>query len=50
MAYRIEKPTLNGKTPEENVAILESWANRLVDEVMFAINDLEKKIKEREDG
>lgn len=38
----IEKPILNGKTAEENIQKLETWAGRITDEINYAINHLDK--------
>lgn len=39
---KIEKPKLTGKTDRENLQILESWANSLVDELQHQMTHIDE--------
>ena len=40
MTFRIEKPTLNPKEPEQSIAILDTWLANLTDELNYHLNHL----------
>ena len=40
MTFWIEKPTLDPKKPEESIALLETWAANLTDELNYHLNHL----------
>ncbi len=52
MTVRIEKPVLNGRTPEENIAKLETWAANLTNDLNYYLNhiDSENMVKENNDA
>jgi len=47
MDVHIDKPILNRKTPEENIALLDRWVSDTADKLNFFIEELNK---EKEDG
>ena len=46
MNIRIERPTLNRKTPEENIALVDRWIADTADKLNIFISDVNRKIEE----
>lgn len=46
MNIRIERPTLNRKTPEENMAIVDRWIADTSDKLNMFISDINKRLEE----
>lgn len=42
MTFTIEKPNIEGKSPEEAIAALDTWAARLTDELNYILNHLDR--------
>lgn len=40
MDYRINKPILNGKTPEENIAKVDTWIADTADKLNYVLTQL----------
>lgn len=43
MAYKVDKPEVNSDNKR-----LEQWANMSVDQILFALNDLERRLENLE--
>lgn len=43
MTFMVEKPDLAGKTQEEAIAALDTWAANLTNELNYALNHLDKE-------
>ncbi len=46
MNIRIERPTLNRKTPEENIALVDRWIADTSDKLNMFISDINRKLEE----
>lgn len=46
----IEKPILDRKTPEENIAIVDRWISDTADKLNFMLAKLEREREAEEDG
>lgn len=46
MNIRIERPTLNRKTPEENIALVDRWIADTSDKLNIFISDINRKLEE----
>lgn len=46
MNIRIERPTLNRKTPEENIAILDRWVADTSDKLNAFISNVNRQLEE----
>lgn len=42
MSFIVEKPDITGKTPEEAIAALDTWAANLTNELNYTLNHLDK--------
>lgn len=42
----IDKPILNGKTPDENLAIVERWIHKTADTLNVYLSGIEKEIRD----
>ena len=47
---KTERPILNGKTDRENLHILESWAQNLMDELEYTLNHIDETILAKPEG
>ena len=46
MNIRIERPSLNRRTPEENIAILDRWVADTADKLNMFISSVNKEMEE----
>lgn len=46
MNIRIERPTLNRKTPEENIALVDRWIADTSDKLNAFISNINKEIEQ----
>ena len=46
MNIRIERPTLNRKTPEENIAVIDRWIADTSDKLNMFISSVNRQIEE----
>jgi len=46
MNIRIERPTLDRKTPEENIALVDRWIADTSDKLNMFISDINRKLEE----
>ena len=46
MNIRIERPTLNRKTPEENLAIVDRWIADTSDKLNMFISNINRQLEE----
>lgn len=46
MNIRIERPTLNRKTPEENLAVVDRWIADTSDKLNAFISNINKQLEE----
>lgn len=43
MDIRIDKPILNRKTPEENIALLDKWVSETADKLNYVITQINRE-------
>lgn len=49
MSMNIRYPKITGRTPEEKVAQMESWLRQLVDQLNWALSQLEQSASNTQD-